>query len=445
MTSALKSEAAFKERANECGLSTDQIKSLTDRGMSSLSAVAYSLGTPGETVGEDQLRRLLDPDSPDAVTVGGLASIRQLVFESQTMVIQNLKLSLETPDSGRHVELVASERTARIRSQATRLRGMNLSGQLECSFCSYDYVAQVLEKDHIMYLEPARFTTRQSEVLKDRPTGRELVLDEGSRIGVRDKTLKDRCLLTTELDLARALSRRALACDLMQLCTFDCMERWHTFLLDRMKEPPPPGFRPISMEQVLRCDRAGFLRLAQLLPSVKVKADGSYPMDAALDTLRGDPTVMFNLLPLQGSSPLKAHADSSEIPQPAKVKPGPLINRTLRSVNMKVQPRALPCLPTLLPWLVSVPKPRPVPSSAGTLIPRPRAASLLKQAESVSVAYTFACVASNPTLCMRAVREAPDGQQAPLQGTCLHIRRSPLAVVRRPLTWGQSPGCLQPI
>lgn len=40
------------------------------------------------------------------------------------------------------------------------------------------------------------------------------------------------------------------------------------------------------------------VRLAELLPSLKAKADGSLPLDGALDQLRTDPSVVFMLLPL---------------------------------------------------------------------------------------------------------------------------------------------------
>ena len=45
MTSLLKSEATFKERAKECGLTDDEIKALLDQGLSSLSALAFSATT----------------------------------------------------------------------------------------------------------------------------------------------------------------------------------------------------------------------------------------------------------------------------------------------------------------------------------------------------------------------------------------------------------------
>ena len=114
--------------------------------------------------------------------------------------------------------------------------------------------------------EPHRFITRQSEVTKE-PPGKELILDEASRISVRDKQHREKCTIQNELQLAEAWTRRSLACDLMQVTTFSSMEKWHRFLLSRLSLSPPPHFQPTNIEQLLRCDRAAWMRLSELVPS----------------------------------------------------------------------------------------------------------------------------------------------------------------------------------
>eukprot|EP00435_Cladocopium_sp_Y103_P035364 s4056_g9.t1 len=90
----------------------------------------------------------------------------------------------------------------------------------------------------------------------------------------------------------------SLACDLMGVCTFKCMERWHRFLMDSMQLHPPPGYKAPTTEQILRADRAGWIRIAQKVESLKRKADGTLPLDTALDELRTDPSTVFHLMPL---------------------------------------------------------------------------------------------------------------------------------------------------
>ena len=82
-------------------------------------------------------------------------------------------------------------------------------------------------------------------------------------------TIKEKCGIQDELQLAEAFTRRALACDLMQLCSFEKMDRWRKHLLAQLSLHPPPRYSRVSMEQLLRTDRAAFVRMAELLGSLK--------------------------------------------------------------------------------------------------------------------------------------------------------------------------------
>ena len=58
------------------------------------------------------------------------------------------------------------------------------------------------------------------------------------------------------------------------------------------------------MEQVLRTDRAAWIKMAEKLTSLKRLPDGKLPLDKALADLQTDPAVMFHLVPLpQGKAP----------------------------------------------------------------------------------------------------------------------------------------------
>ena len=314
MASILESEAAFKTKALERGLTAVQHARLVAAGITNLSKLAFAITTPGTPPPDDSLKGLL-ADDITTVNVGSLSSIRRLTFDAQTLSAAQVKHALAGTDAGRKVELVPAERAQRILDQKTKMAGMELTGPLECSHTSYDYVAKMLEGNVPTYLEPHRFTTRASEVSKERP-GREVVLDH-TLLTVKDAERKDKCAIQTDLQLSQALTRRALACDLMKACSFRTMERWHRFLLDQMQLTAPPHFKPPSMEQVLRTDRAAWVRVAEQVPSLKRAADGSLPLDKAIDDLRTDPTVVFNLIPLPGGSG-KSASESPAKPRPAK-------------------------------------------------------------------------------------------------------------------------------
>lgn len=295
MATILESEAAFNARALEHGLTRAQLERLQNQGLTNLSKLAFSLTTPGTVPPDDALKGLL-ADNLDEVTIGQLSSIRRLMFDAQTLCASQIKTTISGADHGRKAELVPAERATRIQQQRTRLQGMELTGPLECAHSSYDYVAKMLEADVPMYLEPHCFTTRASEVARERP-GKELVLDN-INLTVKDVERKDKCQISNELQLHQALTRRSLACDLMQACSFRNMEKWHRHLLDHLQLPSPPGFRQPTMEQVLRADRTAWVKMAEKVTTLRRQGDGSLPLNRALDELPADPSIMFHLMPL---------------------------------------------------------------------------------------------------------------------------------------------------
>ncbi|CAE6939936.1 unnamed protein product [Symbiodinium natans] len=294
MASILKSEAAFRAKAEECGLSQEVIAEFFAAGIKTISLMGFAVTAPGTQPSEDELRKLVDRSDPGAVPVGALSAVRRLMFECQTLCIAHVKASVDGDE--RKCELVPAERTARIAAQKNRLQGLSLTGPLECSFASYGYVASMVEQDTPLYLEPHRFDTRAAEVSREKP-GKEIVLD-ANKIAVRDQSQKHKCAIQDPLSLSQALQRRSLACDLMSVCTYSKMQSWHGFLIERMQQPAPPGFRRPGIEQVLRADRAAWIRMAESVHSLKRDASGELPLDKALDGLVSDPIVLFNLLPL---------------------------------------------------------------------------------------------------------------------------------------------------
>jgi hypothetical protein len=90
--------------------------------------------------------------------------------------------------------------------------------------------------------------------------------------------------------------------DLMKVATFRVMDRWTQFLFARLAQPAPPNFRRISLEQVLRTDRAAFLRMSELCTSLKADSSGKLPFDLHFPAMPSDPAVIFHLLPLPGAS-----------------------------------------------------------------------------------------------------------------------------------------------
>ena len=220
---------------------------MVNRGVDNLSKLAVAVTTPGINPTEDALRALVDATNPDRVSLGALSSIRRLMFESQTLSIAMVKQTIEGTEGSVKVEMAPAERAQRIEDQKASLTGLSFQGPYECGHACYDIVADMLEKDLPVYPQPHRFVTRNSEEAKEKPP-KELIIDGTSHIAVKDGKRHDKCAaIKTELELAQAMVRRALAFDLMSCASFAVFEKYNQFLLGYLQMHPPPGYGGISM------------------------------------------------------------------------------------------------------------------------------------------------------------------------------------------------------
>ena len=308
MASLLESTAVFEEKARDCGLSEASLALLTRQNLDTMGKLAFAPGQPGDTPSNDDLARLLGTTGGD-IDLGELASIRRLVFISQTMALNDVKTMVEGGTTeGSKAEMAPAERADRISRQRSRLVGLTLENELECSHYSYDLVMDMMAKNTVLYLPPSRFMSRRAELGREK-INKEIVLEGGTTLKVRDRKAELTCDTSSELLLSQALTRRALAFDLVGAASYANMERFNAFLIGHMQSAPPPGYAKVNITQILQADKHAWMRLAEkLTKGIKILADGTKPLDAHLANIESDPKVTFHLLPLPASSP--SHADN---------------------------------------------------------------------------------------------------------------------------------------
>ena len=305
MSTLLESKEALRSRAADVGLSAAEITFLVDRGANSLARLAFAAAPLGTAPTTEQVQQLL----PAGAGHGAVASMKRIIFEAQTLIVADIKAKVQRRDEpSASVSLSSAERDSRVEEQKQRLTGLRLRGDEEVAHSAYDLVLGVLEKDQLIYLAPERFGTRRDELAQVKPSP-QLQLEQGT-ISVKAKAAETTCAIKTELDLVQALRRRALAFDLVGLCSYDTMNTYQSELVAHLQEQPPVGYSHVSLQQVLRADRAVFTHLAERLQSLKTRADGSRPFQVQIATVLAQPAVTFHLLPL----PL--HGSSSKSPGP---------------------------------------------------------------------------------------------------------------------------------
>ena len=210
--------------------------------------------------------------------------------------MSELKQRVEKSDDSVPVTLNGAERETRLQAQKARLGGLSFQGEEEVAHDSYNLVYVMIQKDDLVWLSPEKFGTRRSE-FSAKKQGKELIID-GSGLAIKEKQTTTVCSLATDLDLVMALRRRALAFDLIGVATFNTINKYRQALAQRLQEPPPPGYSKVSLQQLIRADRAVFLRASELTTTLKRSAGGQLPLDTILDAILLDPSVAYHLLPL---------------------------------------------------------------------------------------------------------------------------------------------------
>ena len=305
------SKAAFVKRALEVGLAQSEVDHLVASHIDTLSKLAFVLVPPGKVPEDAAVTSLL----PSTSNQGSVAGLKRLLFEAHTLIVSELKQRVEKSEDSAPVSLNGAERETRLEAQKLRLGGLSFQGEEEVAHDAYNLVYAMIQKDDLVWLAPEKFGTRRSEI-SAKKQGKEVIID-GSGLAIKEKQTTTVCSLVTDLDLVMALRRRALAFDLIGVASFNTINKYHQALAQRMQEPPPPGYSRVSLQQLIRADRAVFLRAAELTTTLKRNSGGQLPLDNILSTILLDPSVAYHLLPLPVSG------SSSAEPSKDGKRPGP--------------------------------------------------------------------------------------------------------------------------
>ena len=95
---------------------------LIDQGINSMAELAFAFGQPGDAPSDPELRNLLaNGGDPAAIPIGTVSSLRRLVFECMTLMVNQVKLLFESKEDDSKYQLGPAERTDRLRRQKARL------------------------------------------------------------------------------------------------------------------------------------------------------------------------------------------------------------------------------------------------------------------------------------------------------------------------------------
>ena len=300
-TSAQDSVANFRRQAALVGLDNKWTDALVNHGVDTLGRLAFAVTSPGVPADDAGVTNLLNAALPvEPVSIADLTTLKRMIFEAQTALIGSIRAQADPAADPLQRKLPPAERALRITNQKARLNGIRLEGSMEVGHTVYDAIAGMAEADSLRYMAPSKAITRMQEITSTKPA-KELKLDSnGSGIVVRDVQMEKDCVTNTELDVQEAMTRRALAFDLVGLIDFHVFQEWSSRLFQLMRQPAPPGFKQPTLVQLLRTDRQCFVRMQELArDGIKPRPDGTRPLDAILGNMHNDSSVMFYMLPTQ--------------------------------------------------------------------------------------------------------------------------------------------------
>ncbi|CAE8741817.1 unnamed protein product, partial [Polarella glacialis] len=299
----LDSEAVFRARALAIGLQEQEVLRAVSSGWKTFAAFAFSCNhTPGSA----------DETSFNVMAVkvvGGTAGVpeanrvhvvRRLFFEAFTLAAADLRRKVDSTDADAPRKLAAPERASRYAGQVAKLIGLVLEDELECSHALIDLAIQSYEDDVLTYIPWASCATRSQELMGVK---KDPFLKTDANGTLKLALVDDRSVanLSTDLRIHRALQRRGLAYDQAMIVDFHTHEKWVQVLLAALARVPPEGYTEVKLEQLVNADKELFRKiLSRTRAGIKVAANGSKPVQAAMLALADDVDVRHFLTPLPG-------------------------------------------------------------------------------------------------------------------------------------------------
>ena len=132
-------------------------------GLNTMSKLAFWINQPGTTPDEAAITAATTALLGAAPTVGDLAAIKRLHFESQAFTLQALKNSIDGPgaDIMQPKKIPLAEKESRMTAIRNRLTGIALEGPLEPSTSLLEQTVHQHETKTIKYLPPEKCYSRE--------------------------------------------------------------------------------------------------------------------------------------------------------------------------------------------------------------------------------------------------------------------------------------------
>eukprot|EP00435_Cladocopium_sp_Y103_P065861 s702_g27.t3 len=293
MVSIVDSEAELEQRLNQVKVPVQLQRALRNAGVVTISSLAYAFGQPGQPISSDEFTAWVKSLEPN-VSVGGVASLKRLLFESQTQLLADLKDKILNPEPTTARKVPAAERDARLANLRQRFIP--------------------LEKCCSRLTELSFVNKPQSKLLEI----------EASKVVVKDQESEREASVQSSYQALEAFKRRGLALDFAGVMSFTCHDRYVQQLFAHLNRDPPSGYNRCSVSQLLAADKAAWCSLIEKSIKPRPDAAGALELDVKLEEALKSYEVSFTMLPLASKPAPKAPAPAAPkaAPSPSQGKGG---------------------------------------------------------------------------------------------------------------------------
>ncbi|CAE7032352.1 unnamed protein product [Symbiodinium sp. CCMP2592] len=262
------------------GKDRESLRALADHGIDTLSKLAYSCGQPGTPLPQSEFDDFMSTVMPAAL-LGEKGSVKRLLFESQALLLNDLREQVTQPDKWSTRDVPTVERQKRMEAVRASIPGVVLEGSLEPSHGLLNAACRMEREGQLRYIAPEQCGTRMYEIQNVKAQSKVLSLEEGKLAISEEKGLPE-VACGSALLLQEALKRRGVALQFAGVASYVAHERYVLKLFGHMGREPPPGYARTSVHQLLTADRQVWTRMIENEVSPKRSADGRYPVDRAL-------------------------------------------------------------------------------------------------------------------------------------------------------------------
>ena len=317
MASLIESEAQFLQRMKDLRVSDGMQKKIIDAGFSTFGVLAYGHGQPGQSIIDSQFEAWVSNHLDSAASLADISCVKRLLFESQTLVLASLKEQVTGLSSETSVKLPSAERETRLSVVKKQLTGLLIEGALEPAHCLLDLCASIHQHNEVRYIPPEKCVSRVHEIMNQKTPTKQLDIASDTLIIKEHKEVPD-AIAHSAMQIHEAFVRRGIALLCADVIDHGKYTRYISTLFNHMHREPPAGYSRCTVTQIVAADRAVWQKLLEDNIKPRRQADGTLPLDEALQKALESYEVSFCLLPLQAKkepkkNPLKNKGETEVI------------------------------------------------------------------------------------------------------------------------------------